>query len=159
MSITVCPKCGAKNRVDEQATKRLQAKCGRCGTLLDAGPSGAAATEKPASSYDSKPLIVTDATFQRDVLGIRDQPVVLDCWAPWCGPCRVIAPVLEQLAAESNGKYLIAKLNVDENQRVAGQFQIQSIPTMLIFKNGSLVDRLIGAMPKPAIVARLAAQT
>jgi thioredoxin-like negative regulator of GroEL len=69
----------------------------------------------------------------------------------------MIAPVLEQLAMEANGKYVIAKLNVDENQRVAGQFQVQSIPTMLIFKNGVLVDRLIGAQPKQVIAAKLAA--
>ena len=157
MAIVVCSKCGAKNRVDERATEKLQPKCGRCGTLLDIGPSGAAATGTPDPISNGKPLIVTDATFQRDVLGVRDQPVLLDCWAPWCGPCRMIAPVLEQLAAESNGKYVIAKLNVDDNPRVAGQFQIQSIPTMLIFKNGALVDRLIGAQPKQTIAARLAA--
>lgn len=149
MSIVGCSKCGAKNRVDEQTAEKLQPKCGRCGTLLGAGAS------RPIDT--SAPLIVTDATFQRAVLGIRDQPVLLDCWAPWCGPCRMIAPVLEQLAAEANGKYLIAKLNVDENQRVAGQFQIQSIPTMLIFKNGILVDRMIGAQSKQAIAAKLAA--
>jgi thioredoxin len=157
MSIVVCGKCGAKNRLDERATEKLQPKCGRCGTLLNSGSSDAAATETPGPIYDGKPVIVTDATFQRDVLGIRNQPVLLDCWAPWCGPCRMIAPVLEQLAAESNGKYVIAKLNVDDNRRVAGQFQIQSIPTMLIFKNGALVDRLVGAQPKQAIAARLAA--
>jgi thioredoxin 2 len=151
MPIVVCSKCGAKNRVDERATQTLQPKCGRCGTPLDAE------TAEPSSPDTSKPLIVTDATFQRDVLGMRDQPVLLDCWAPWCGPCRMIAPVLEQLAAESNGKYLIAKLNVDENPQVAGQFQIQSIPTMLIFKNGALIDRLIGALPKQTIASRLAA--
>jgi thioredoxin len=151
MSIVVCGKCGAKNRVDEHTAEKLKPKCGRCGTLLEAGA--------PAPIDTSKPLIVTDATFQRDVLGIRDRPVLLDCWAPWCGPCRMIAPVLEQLAVEANGKYLIAKLNVDENQRVAGQFQVQSIPTMLIFKNGNLIDRLVGAQPKQVIAARLAAAT
>jgi thioredoxin 2 len=149
MSLVVCGKCGAKNRVDEQMAEKLKPKCGRCGTLLDEGASPTIDT--------SKPLIVTDATFQQAVLGNRDQPVLLDCWAPWCGPCRMIAPVLEQLAMEANGKYVIAKLNVDENQRVAGQFQVQSIPTMLIFKNGVLVDRLIGAQPKQVIAAKLAA--
>jgi thioredoxin 2 len=157
MSIVACRKCGTRNRVDEQAAKRLRPKCGQCGTLLDRDGTGSAAVGSSSPIDTSKPLTVTDATFPRDVLGIRDQPVLLDCWAPWCGPCRLIAPVLEQLAAESNGKYLIAKLNVDDNPRVAGQFQIQSIPTMLIFKNGTLVDRLIGAQPKQAIAAKLAA--
>ena len=83
------------------------------------------------------------------------QPVLLDAWAPWCGPCRMVGPIMEQLAAESKGRYRIAKLNVDENPGTAAQFQIQSIPTMLIFKNGKLVDRLVGAQPKPAILARL----
>src|SRR5882672_9904746 len=112
MSIIECSKCGAKNRVDEQAATRLQPKCGRCGTLLVAGQSGAVTgSSNPIDT--GKPLIVTDATFQHEVLGVRGQPVLLDCWAPWCGPCRMIAPVLEEIAAQSQGKYLIAKLNID----------------------------------------------
>jgi thioredoxin 1 len=105
---------------------------------------------------DQKPLIVTDATFDRDVVRVQGKPVLVDAWAPWCGPCRMIGPIMEQLAAESNGRYRIAKLNVDENPRIASQFQIQSIPTMLIFKDGKLVDRLVGAQPKQAIAGRLA---
>ena len=148
MPIVVCEKCGAKNRVEVQIAEKLQPKCGRCGNELD--------LKNADAGEPGKPLFVTDATFDRDVLGVKDRPVLLDCWAPWCGPCRAIAPVLDQLAAESNGKYLIAKLNVDDNRRVASQFQIQSIPTMLIFKNGELVDRIVGALPKQAIAARLA---
>ena len=83
-------------------------------------------------------------------------PILVDCWAPWCGPCRMIAPVLDELAAEAKGRYLIAKLNVDENPQVSGRFGIRSIPTMLIFKNGELIDTLVGALPKQAIAARLA---
>jgi thioredoxin len=105
---------------------------------------------------EKKPLIVTDETFQRDVLQTSGRPVLLDCWAPWCGPCRMIAPIVEQLAAESQGRYRIVKLNVDENPQTAAKFQIQSIPTMLIFKDGKLVDRIIGAQPKRSIAARLA---
>jgi thioredoxin 2 len=148
MPIVVCDKCGAKNRVETQIAEKLQPKCGRCGNQLDLKSANEADT--------SKPSVVTDSSFDRDVLGAGSRPVLLDCWAPWCGPCRMIAPVLDQLAAESAGKYLIAKLNVDENPRVAGQFQVQSIPTMLIFKNGVLVDRIVGAQPKQAIAARLA---
>ncbi len=147
MPIIACGKCGAKNRVETQKAEKRQAKCGRCGNELPfAG----------GSSIDtSKPLFITDATFAREVLGAGNLTVLLDCWAPWCGPCRAIAPLLDQLAAESAGRYLIAKLNVDDNPRVAAQFQIQSIPTMLIFKNGSLIDRVVGALPKQAIVERL----
>ncbi|MFN2532071.1 MAG: thioredoxin [Pyrinomonadaceae bacterium] len=98
---------------------------------------------------------MTDATIERDVLTSDGQPVLLDCWAPWCGPCRIVAPILDQLAAESAGKYRIAKLNVDENPRTATQYNIASIPTMLIFKDGKLIDRLIGAQPKPVIAEHL----
>jgi thioredoxin len=146
MPVVVCRKCGAKNRVEAEIAAKRQPKCGRCGTPISADEVDT-----------SKPMFVTDATFERDVLGsAKGLPVLLDCWAPWCGPCRAIAPVLDQLAAESDGKYLIAKLNVDDNRMVASQFQIQSIPTMLIFKDGALVDRIVGALPKQAIAARLA---
>ena len=101
---------------------------------------------------------MTDATFAREVLEASGaRPVLLDCWAPWCGPCRVIAPVLDQLAAEAGGRYEIAKLNVDENPQTAARFQIQSIPTLLIFKQGQAVDRIVGAQPKQVIAARLSA--
>jgi len=79
----------------------------------------------------------------------------LDCWAPWCAPCRMIGPIMDQLASESDGRYRIAKLNVDENPGISSRYQIASIPTMLIFKDGKLIDRLIGAQPKQAIVERL----
>jgi thioredoxin len=106
-----------------------------------------------------RPRVVTDATFAREVLHTGARPVLLDCWAEWCGPCRTLAPVLDQLAAESKGKYIIAKLNVDENPQTAAQFGIRSIPTMLIFKNGTLVDRLVGVQPRQTIAARLASAT
>ncbi|MEP6911463.1 MAG: thioredoxin [bacterium] len=148
MPVVSCSKCGAKNRVELARTAAGQAKCGKCGTPLH--------TSKIADQADDKkPLVVTDATFERDVLR-ASLPVLVDCWAPWCGPCRMVGPVMDQLAAESNGRYRIAKLNVDENPRIASQFQIQSIPTMLIFQNGKLIDRLVGALPKPAIAERLA---
>ena len=146
--IVQCKSCGAKNRVDEKAAADMKAVCGKCGTTL---PSSAALHDKPET--------VTDATFVRDVVDASSsRPVLVDAWAEWCGPCRMIAPVLDQLAAESAGRYKIAKLNVDENPRTAGQFNIRSIPTLLIFKNGRLVDQIVGAQPKPAIAARLEAQ-
>ena len=144
MQVVVCRKCNAKNRVDEARLVNSEAKCGRCGTILVA--SGA---------QDAKPLVITDQTFEREVLSARGKPVLVDCWAPWCGPCRIIAPVMDQLAAESQGNYRIAKLNIDENPATASQYQIASIPTMLIFKDGKLIDRLIGVQPKPAIAERL----
>lgn len=148
MMVVVCARCGAKNRIKVEMAARHQPVCGKCGAELKA--AGARNT--------SEPLTVSDATFSGDVLGAASGvPVLLDCWAPWCGPCRMITPIMNQLAAESDGRYLIAKLNVDENPRTAAQFKIQSIPTMLIFKNGQLVDRLVGAQPKEAIASRLAA--
>lgn len=96
-------------------------------------------------------------SFAADVIGASAQaPVLVDAWAEWCGPCRMIAPALDQLAAEANGRYKIAKLNVDENPVISQQFGIRSIPTMLIFKGGKLVDQIVGAVPKQAIAAKLA---
>ena len=145
MAIQTCPKCGTKNRVDEFLAGVHNAVCGKCGASLKASPNG-------------KPQVVTDATFAEEVVAASSaQPVLVDAWAEWCGPCRMIAPVLDQIAAELNGRYKIAKLNVDENPGISQQFGIRSIPTMLIFKNGKLVDQLIGALPKQAIASRLAA--
>ena len=142
MQIVVCSNCGAKNRVEESRLATSEAKCGRCG-------------EKLAGDQESKPVIITDQTFEREALQTSGRPVLVDCWAPWCGPCRMVGPILDELAAESRGRYRIAKLNVDENPQTASRFQIASIPTMLIFKDGKLIDRLIGAQPKQAIAERL----
>ena len=95
---------------------------------------------------------VTDADFQ-DTLQ-NNNLVLVDFWAPWCGPCRMVAPVLEEIASE-NSNVVIAKMNTDENPNTASQHGIMSIPTMMIFKNGELVDRLVGALPKPAIMEKL----
>lgn len=146
MQVAVCRHCGAKNRIDESRLANSEAKCGRCGEKLESGS---------ASEQDSKPINITDQTFEREVLQTTGRPILVDCWAPWCPPCRMIAPLLDQLAAESNGSYRIAKLNVDENPQVSSRFQISSIPTMLIFKDGKLIDRLIGAHPKQTIAERL----
>jgi thioredoxin 2 len=152
MAVVACEKCGARNRVDERAARSQQPVCGKCGARLKTGVSG----ERTAKS---RPMVVTDATFEREVLQARNMPVLLDCWAPWCEPCHMIAPILDQLAAEANGQYLIAKLNVDDNKRTAAQFRVQGIPTMLIFKNGALVDRFVGVQPKEILAARLASLT
>jgi thioredoxin 1 len=90
---------------------------------------------------------VTDQSFSSDVLG-ADGPVLVDFWAEWCGPCRMIAPALEEIAGSLDGKVKIVKLNVDENPKTAAKYGIQSIPTLMIFKNGQMTSRQIGALPK-----------
>ena len=153
MAIQTCPRCGAKNRVDESAASVRQPVCGKCGEKLPQ------VTATASGSSNAKPQVVTDTTFASDVVrASASLPVLVDAWASWCGPCRIIAPILDQLAAESEGRYKIAKLNVDENPQTSAQFQIRSIPTMLIFKNGQVVDQIVGAVPKQMIAARLAAQ-
>ena len=99
------------------------------------------------------PLKVTDADIE-DVVK-KYNTVVIDCWAPWCGPCRMVGPVIEELAKEMQGNIVFGKLNVDENQKTSMKHQIMSIPTLLIFKNGNLVDKLIGAMPKEILKQKL----
>lgn len=96
-----------------------------------------------------KIVTVTDDNFELEVLK-SDKPVLVDFWAAWCGPCRAIAPVLDELADEMDGKLRIAKLNVDENQQIAYKFQVSSIPTFILFKGGQMADRMLGAMPKSA---------
>jgi thioredoxin 1 len=102
-------------------------------------------------------LTVTDQSFDREVLA-GQQPVLVDLWAAWCGPCRMIVPLVHELAAEYAGRAKVAKLNVDENPETAARFGIASIPTLLIFKNGQLVDRVVGAVSKKALAGRLNAQ-
>ncbi|MCF6351727.1 MAG: thioredoxin [Cyclobacteriaceae bacterium] len=100
--------------------------------------------------------IITDANF-KEVLD-TDKPVLVDFWAEWCGPCKMIGPMVKELAADYDGKAIIAKVNVDENPSTSAEFGIKSIPTLLIFKNGEIVDKQIGAVPKAVLAGKLDAQ-
>lgn len=112
-------------------------------------PKAAAAGAPP----NGKPIIVTDASFDREVA--KPGLVLVDFWAAWCGPCLRVAPVLEQIAKDRAGSLRLAKLNVDENPRTASRFQVMSIPTMLLFKDGKLVDGIVGALPRAQIEATI----
>jgi thioredoxin 2 len=144
MSIVTCPNCGAKNRVDEEKAKTSPPVCGRCGAKLS------------VTVGDGEPVEVTDQTFDRVLQSAGNKPVLVDCWAAWCGPCRMIAPTIDQLAKEANGRWVIAKLDVDQNQKTASQYQIDAIPAMLLFKNGKLLDKIVGLQAKAALESRLA---
>lgn len=97
---------------------------------------------------------ITDATFESEVLQ-SEKPVVVDFWATWCGPCKMIAPILEEVAGEMGEKVKVTKLDVDSNSKTAGKYNIMSIPSLLFFRNGQVVDQVIGAIPKAQLVARL----
>ena len=103
-----------------------------------------------------KTLELNDSNFDEAIKG--DKPVLVDFWAEWCGPCKMIGPVVEELAGEYDGKAVVTKVNVDENPGVAGRFGIRSIPTLLVFKGGEIVDKQVGAVPKSVLAQKLAAQ-
>jgi thioredoxin 2 len=129
-----CPHCGAKNRLRTAPSDQVPI-CGKC--------------------KNSLPWLIngTDISFRKELE--TTTPVLVDFWAQWCAPCRMTAPVLEELAREKAGQIKIVKINVDENPTTAGQFNIRSIPTMILFKDGRPVETLVGAMSKDALVQRL----
>ena len=136
-TVVPCNQCGTKNRIPA-ARLHDRPVCGRCRAPLDAG------------SFPARPVEVTDLNFKLEVLAFPGA-VLVDCWAPWCGPCRMVAPVMDQLASEYAGRVKVAKLNTDENPLTASQYGIQSIPTLLFFKRGRQVNKLVGALPRSEI--------
>jgi thioredoxin 2 len=134
ISILTCADCGAKNRI--APAERGAPHCGTCGKPL--------------------PWVVdaSESTFEVETKAAPT--VVVDLWAPWCGPCRFVSPILEELARDHAGRLKIVKVNVDENPGLSRRFDAMSIPTMLVLRGGKLEDRIVGAMPKPDLWARIA---
>ena len=139
--ILACSGCGTRNRVPLSRIDDMP-KCGKCRTVL------------PVENL-SHPVTVTDATFDREVLR-STLPVLVDCWAPWCGPCRMVGPVLDELAVTYRGRVKIAKLNVDENSQIGSRYSISSVPTLFLVKNGRIIDTLMGALPKEQLESQIA---
>ena len=135
--IIKCTKCGVKNRIPKARLNDRPA-CGRCHARL------------PENQAFDSPVVVSDNNFNDEIIS-SPVPVLLDCWAPWCGPCRTIGPIIDQLAKEFADKIKFAKLNVDENPATAAKYNIMSIPAMLLFKDGKVVNSLVGALPKAEI--------
>lgn len=138
-----CPQCGARNRIPVDKIG-LTGTCGKCKSPLDT-----------TALKVATPVVASDRNFAETVLH-APLPVLLDCWAPWCGPCQMIGPVLDQLAKEWQGRVRVAKLNIDENPATAATYSIRSVPTMMIFERGELRDTMVGAVPKPQLQQKMA---
>jgi thioredoxin 2 len=134
VAIIACPSCGTRNRVS--AVAHGAPRCARCKTML--------------------PWLVEADTDSFDAEATASVPVVVDLWAPWCGPCRMIAPVLEELAARHAGRLKVVKVNVGEEPALAARFDARSIPLLVVLHDGREADRIVGALPRPALEARLA---
>lgn len=146
-----CAACGAGNRlVRERLQAGVQALCGKCGATLDPAPLAA------HDDGGGRPVTVTDESFD-DLVVRAPQATLVDLWAPWCGPCRVIAPTLEELAGELRGQVRVAKVNVDENPRTAARLGVNGIPTLVLYRGGREIDRRVGALPKQALAQWLRA--
>jgi thioredoxin 2 len=140
--IVACTRCGAKNRIPKERLGE-PARCGKCHSPLSPGPS-----------FPDRAEEVSDGLFQREVLDFPG-PVLVEFHAPWCGYCKMLSPVLDQLAAEYAGRVKIAKLNVDQNPQTASRYGIRSTPALFFFKNGNIRDQVLGAVPKAEIERRL----
>jgi thioredoxin 2 len=134
VAILSCSSCGARNRVGP--IERGSPRCSRCKTML--------------------PWLVEADTAAFPAESTASVPVVVDLWAPWCGPCRMIAPVLEDLAARHAGKLKVVKVNIDDEPQLAARFDAHSIPLLVVLRDGQVADRIVGALPRPALEARLA---
>lgn len=180
--VVQCPACGAKNKIPAEKLGQA-ARCGRCRAALetadtetggaivrcidcrtknrlparvsDGGRCGKCGSPLSiAGVFDGRPLEVGDGDFDAQVMH-SPLPVLLEVWAPWCGPCQMVAPIMDELAAGWRGRGRVCKLNMDANPATAARFQVRSVPSFLIFDNGQLKENLVGALPKQHLVQKM----